>query len=1226
MRHRIARSGGDDGNALIVALVVLTVVGLTASSMLGLADVTLRANNNGLGPARSQIFAADGAVDAAIRRIVNDEGIAEYGSSDCGLGIPADAARGVPAVEVVCVPQAGSRTDTTVASDQAEFPSQAILTLGRRASWPGNGDRAWPYNWNSTGGPPVSDPDYGVEPGILFRPEDLASASPVTIAGDLFSNSTITAEGGSVTDLLGDVTARGACSDAVSTLDGAKTCRIGYGNDGLGADPQYAHRGQSEGFPTLRTVPAQCSGATLQTFEPGFYNDAAALSGLFESASCNDKDFWFKPGLYYFDFRNGSSPPACDVSGVPADQVHQWCIDSAGHTSRPHVMGGTPVSTWSPSGTQGTVVLENPGVDASPTGVWAGVPDGAKVIDGSSASTAWAPSGFTAPTTVTGSPGGSWTSIPAGVQVIGDGAQAEITWGPIAMTGVPASGTESCGQSCKDFGTLGGARDIGDGSVASGSLGSSGGTLHAITTQYATNLPVSATVTRVTVTVRHRRQGDKHDVKKSTVEIVNGEGTTCGTVKVGKPHKSWRTVTTGALFPTCLDTPAEVNGLKVHYRALRSSKKDGHGDGGDDEGDDEGDEHSTTFDLDGVEINVTATDGGSRSLSLSAYDTASIPPDASTVDSVSLVVASSSSGATRTVTLYNGDGTSCGTWTLTASTQSITVPSACMANRAQVVGARVVLDVSPTSGSGSASVDGTRFDVAYIPSERTITLSQLQGSPTTVPSTAMSIDAAALDVSATAAGAGGTFSVYPGGGGGACGTWPVSAAPVSGLAGCLNTADKVNGAHVVFAVGPTATTGSGSLDGIRLSVDYTASPARFDFPGMCDPNEPGVQFLFGGDSHIYLPNGTFELCAGPNPSGTLTNQRIAMYGLRPVDPLKPSSTTASDGWANAPNAYSIGESPAVLDATTAFPAVSLGNVEDLSPARPLALSAFGGVSIPTGASVKSVYAMVAHGQTPEGVTPPRLKVWNGAGDLCPETQGEGYELNVYNGALTTFGRRYEAVDLTACFSDADPVVAANRLNGSGLTVELDAEPTTGSSMGAPGTYWQAASTSRLDGVQLIVELQATSATAAAFIPQNGCVSGLASYPNYWDGYAAPDCPFFKWDGIGSRRGQVSIHGTVYAPGGALDIDDGGSVGVDYPIVDRGIIARHVRFKAFKVKSGYGGAVFSCGECGLTVTQPADVVLRAQVDGRTLVEARVQVPNQLTEPGGSPTIEQWAVDP
>jgi len=413
---------------------------------------------------------------------------------------------------------------------------------------------------------------------------------------------------------------------------------------------------------------------------------------------------------------------------------------------------------------------------------------------------------------------------------------------------------------------------------------------------------------------------------------------------------------------------------------------------------------------------------------------------------------------------------------------------------------------------------------------------------------------------------------------------------------------------------------------------------------MCDPNEPGVQFIFGGDSHLYLPNGTFELCAGPNPSGTLTNQRIAMYGLPPVDPLKPSSATVSDGWSNASNAYSIGDSPTVLDATTSFPAVSFGNVENMSPPRPLTLSGFsGGVSIPAGASVEHVYAMVAHGQSSTGLTAPRLRVWNGEGAPCAETPGEGYQLNLHNELLTAFGRRYEAVDLTGCFSDADPIVAANRLNGPGLTVELDAKPTTGSFLGIPGTYWQIGSTSRVDGVQLVVELQATSATAAAFIPQNGCVSGLSSYPNYWDGYADPDCALFKWDGIGiatsSPRGQVAIHGTVYAPGGALDIDDEGApcqtgwlcapgsyVGVDYPIVDRGILARHVRFKAFQVKGDYTGAVFSCGECGTTVTRPADVVLRAQVAGRTIVEARVQIPNQLTVPGGSPVIEEWVVDP
>lgn len=1210
------------------------VVGLVGSAMLGLADASLRAENRSLRPQRNELFAADGAVDAAIRRIVNDSGIARYGNNDCGLTVPADEARDVPEVQVVCVPQAGSRTDVTVPASQAEFPSEAILTLGRRANWPGNGDRWTPYNWNLVSGPSSSDPSYGVEPGVLFRPALLAEANPVTMAGDLFSNSTITAEGGSVTDLAGDVTARGACWGAVTVVSGTKTCDIGYGSDGLGADPQFPHRGQSEGFPTLRAVPAACTGATLQIFEPGFYNDATALSNLFQSASCNDKDFWFKPGLYYFDFRNTSTHAWCPWSGVAANEVHQWCVTSQAYTSqtRPHIMGGTPKAGWSANGSQETSTFENPpdaGVSASPAGEWTSLPAGPKAIDGSSASTSWAPVSLGAPASVTGSPSGAWTVIPSGAQALGDGSEAQTTWGSTSIAALAAAATQSCGLLCTNFNTLNGARNIGDSSAASRSLGLAGGALHAITRDYPTGLDPADSVTSVTATVRHRRTGNPNGALASTLEVVNGQGVSCGTVSLGVPnHGSYQDVTTAALFPTCLDTAAEVNGLKLHYVASRAAGNAG----------------SMTFTVEGIELNVDATDSASRSLTLSSYDAAGIPSDVATVDAVTLEVGSSSTGATRSVTVYNGDGASCGTWALSPATQSITIPAACMATRAQLVGARAVVTVSPTASSGSASVDGARFDATFTPGTRTVTLSQLQGTPAPIPATALSIDTAEIDLSAAATGAAGSLSVYPGGGGGACGTWSLPVDTITDLAGCLSTPDKVNGAYFVFTVAPAATSGSGSLDGVRLRVAYTDSPSRFEFPGMCDPAEPGVQFVFGGDSHMYLPNGTFELCAGPQPAGAPTRQQIAVYGLRPLAPLVPSTAPVSTGWANPSNAFSIGESPDVLEATTEFPAVAFGNVENLTPPRVLTLSGFGGgVSIPAGAQIKRVYAMVAHGQSATGLTAPRLKMWNGEGALCPQTQGEGYELNLHNELFSFFGRRYESVDVTSCFSDPDPNVAANRLNGPGLSVELDAKPTTGSFLGIPGTYWQIASTSRFDGVQLVVELEATSATSAAFIPQNGCVAGIASYPNYWDGYADPDCALLKWDGIGlltsSPRGQVSIHGTVYAPGAALDIDDegppcqsgwlcmsGSYVGVDYPIVDRGVVARHVRFKALKVKDGYAGPVFSCGECGSTVTQPADVVLEARVGGRTVVEARVQVPNQLVEPGASPTIERWAVDP
>ena len=90
-------------------------------------------------------------------------------------------------------------------------------------------------------------------------------------------------------------------------------------------DPGYAP--ETTTVPARRTVPANaaanCPGKVM-TFQPGFYDDAAALSDLMEgNGPCKDSVWWFQPGVYYFDFLNTGS--------------HQWLLKNG------HLLAGTPV-------------------------------------------------------------------------------------------------------------------------------------------------------------------------------------------------------------------------------------------------------------------------------------------------------------------------------------------------------------------------------------------------------------------------------------------------------------------------------------------------------------------------------------------------------------------------------------------------------------------------------------------------------------------------------------------------------------------------------------------------------------------------------------------------------------------------------------------------------------------------------------------------------------------
>ena len=62
-------------------------------------------------------------------------------------------------------------------------------------------------------------------------------------------------------------------------------------------------------------------------------------------------------------------------------------------------------------------------------------------------------------------------------------------------------------------------------------------------------------------------------------------------------------------------------------------------------------------------------------------------------------------------------------------------------------------------------------------------------------------------------------------------------------------------------------------------------------------------------------------------------------------------------------------------------------------------------------------------------------------------------------------------------------------------------------------------------------------------------------------------------------------------------------GVNYPIFGRGIIARHLRFKGFKLATGYDKAIARCGDADCAggtnnnTPQPKQVVLTATVAGQ-----------------------------
>ncbi|HUR18525.1 MAG TPA: hypothetical protein VMZ51_06260 [Acidimicrobiales bacterium] len=284
-RHR-RRGPGEDGSALIIALFFATIFSLLVATVISFAEVGLKASASFDGRAKD-LYATDGAVSAAINRFRRGGPCDDYTAPADSDGEPLDG----QGVIVRCV------DDKRPTSGAATRPVNALLSLG-----------TLPTDGIATVG-----------------------TQEQRILGNIYSNSTVTAGGTLI--VQGQVSAAGDCTPLVDiqTLPdpAAKHCANsgGYADVSQGRDPDYTKA--SATVPVRRTVPA-CPAGWLVEIEPGYYDDAAALSAFTTTAgSCPGKVVWFKPGNYYLDFtfRGGAGtwtvndPNVVVVAGTPRDWV-----------------------------------------------------------------------------------------------------------------------------------------------------------------------------------------------------------------------------------------------------------------------------------------------------------------------------------------------------------------------------------------------------------------------------------------------------------------------------------------------------------------------------------------------------------------------------------------------------------------------------------------------------------------------------------------------------------------------------------------------------------------------------------------------------------------------------------------------------------------------------------------------------------------------------------------
>ncbi len=323
----------DRGAALPLALFLVTVIGLGGAALLTFSDTSLR-TTVALRDQAATAYAADGAGQIALNSLSTGYGFASpdffdnaYNTTCFGPNTtsgtlnlpgfyPASNGSGATAgsASVVCSADPASGVNGTVVPiTGSNRPGQAIMTLGR-----------------TTG-----------EDGINVKA--LGNPSIFNVKGTISSNSNINVTSGTLQSTAA-VTAYAACVGSIVSTP-PKSCPTSTNL----VDPAYYFEPHYDtpvdAVPTYQAVPADISEscpAGVVTFEPGYYDNAIALSDLMTgNGTCGGSTWWFKPGTYYFDFHNNTQDPNAYKGSdtVSGSSANQWSI------TRGHLVAGTPTDS-----------------------------------------------------------------------------------------------------------------------------------------------------------------------------------------------------------------------------------------------------------------------------------------------------------------------------------------------------------------------------------------------------------------------------------------------------------------------------------------------------------------------------------------------------------------------------------------------------------------------------------------------------------------------------------------------------------------------------------------------------------------------------------------------------------------------------------------------------------------------------------------------------------------
>jgi hypothetical protein len=1144
------RHHDEEGSALVLAVVFVTAVATIISFLLGFAEVSARFTGV-VRSTRAQLYAADGATEAAVSHAQATATCADYTTNQVN---------GVP-VTVTCQDPNREAPPPPPVTD----PPRAILTLR-------------------------PDPTQGVH--------QRAASGPVSVRGAVFSQSQVANQSPSALAVEGAVAAVGACTGTITTTAPPLRCAglpAGGAAPTEAADPAYPSA--LAAVPLHRTVPP-CGPSWLVSLEPGYYDDAVALSALTSGAgACTGKVVWLKPGpgpgpgVFYFDF-NFASPDQTTCG--PTDSLCTWRVDDP----TLNVVAGVPRG-WDPTAATRPALPLPGGCHTDADGVQL-VLGGQSRIDQRAGSVELCP------------PLNS-TSAEIALYGLSQGSAAS----PTTTSLKPGTATDVTGFLAPDA-----ARDVNEQPAALTATAA----LSAVTTTHATMtmngfapaLPTGSRITAVNLRVVHREVPDLLTGGAPTLSAAVATGTApfaaaLPVADCAQPAPSYCDDRID-LRAQGIATPEQLAALRVRYDADFAAPLPA----------------LAAESLDGIVVEVTYTAPALEPLTgctTQPYDPAASPPagcavlraggpfsvlavrgtvyapnaalDFSLSDVATPVVSrgiiagsldlqvTTASGYTGPVvqlpetkprrallTLRPGAGQgirqAAGSGRLTVTGGVFSQSGVANASAAAMSVEGDVAAVGDCTGPVETSVPPLRCanqpggaaspadaaDPGYEPALETVPPRQ-----TVPPCTSSSLvtlapgyydDAAALSALTTGAGAcagGKLVWLQPG-------AYYFDLGFAAGAANC--TADprpctwSITDPHVTVVAGvpqgwdPATAAASGLPPGLKP-------------PGTCRTDQGGVQLILGGQSRLDQQAGTVELC----PPLTATSAEVAVYGLEtghttaaPPTALAATTVNAVSGFTNPSDTFAANEQPT---RRTADATLSLG-----SPTASLTLGGFS-PAVQSGSRIDSASLRVVHQES-------------GASSLA---------VGVTAGGTTT------SFPVTACATYCEQRID---LAGAGLTAEslasMSATATASVAGGGPATE-------SLDGIVVDVGY-----TPPAFEALSGCLTQpydpSASPP-------APGCAALASRGPGTT---LAVRGTVYVPSGAVDVGLGG---VATPVFGRGLISGTAVLAVQPAPCYSGPAVSLPGDAGAPGT---DAVFTACIAGRPWVRARAQLP--------AGTVTSWSV--